>query len=418
MKLGLWVLAALAAGIVAGLLAGGADPAVAQAARGLTVVGAVWLDALRMTIVPLIFSLLVAAIANISAAAQAGPLARRALTLFAVLIIAAAIYGIAATEAALAIWPVDPTSAAALVASAPPTEAAPALDAGAWLRTLLPTNIVAAAAEDAILPVVAFACLFGFAVTRLPTESRALIAGFFQAVGDAMIVIVRWVLLFAPLGVFGLALNLGLESGGAGIGALAHYVIVVSGVTAGSVVIATIIALVASRRAPLETLRALAPVQIVAASTQSSLATLPAMLTATLGPLGVRASTAEFVLPLAVAVFRFTSPIANLAVVMFVAHVSGVEPTLAQIALGVAAAFAVSVSSVGLPGQTSFFASIAPICLVMGVPVALLPILLAVEVIPDVFRTIGNVSADVAATLATDRRRADDDAPQRMRTPD
>lgn len=97
------------------------------------------------------------------------------------------------------------------------------------------------------------------------------------------------------------------------------------------------------------------------------------------------------------AVFRITSPVANLAVVLYCAQLFGIPIGLEQILIGGIVAFAVSVASVGLPGQVSFFASIAPICIAMGVPVELLPLLLAVEVIPDIFRTIGNVTADLAA---------------------
>jgi Na+/H+-dicarboxylate symporter len=62
-------------------------------------------------------------------------------------------------------------------------------------------------------------------------------------------------------------------------------------------------------------------------------------------------------------------------------------------------AFAVSVGSVGLPGQVSFIASVAPICAALGLPVDVLGILVAVEILPDIFRTIGNVTADVAVTV-------------------
>jgi len=107
------------------------------------------------------------------------------------------------------------------------------------------------------------------------------------------------------------------------------------------------------------------------------------------------------VLPLAVAVFRLTSPVANLAVVYFVAHVYGIQPSLTQMLAAGFVALAVSVGSVGLPGQISFFVSVTPICIALGAPLELLPILLAVEVIPDIFRTIGNVTGDlgVAAML-------------------
>ena len=65
-------------------------------------------------------------------------------------------------------------------------------------------------------------------------------------------------------------------------------------------------------------------------------------------------------------------------------------------------AFVISIGTVGLPGQASFFASIAPICVALGVPVEILAVLLAVEVIPDIFRTVGNVTADMAVTVVLD----------------
>jgi len=112
---------------------------------------------------------------------------------------------------------------------------------------------------------------------------------------------------------------------------------------------------------------------------------------------------AGLVLPLAVAIFRMTSPVANLGVVFFICHVSGIQPSVGQLIAAGVVAFAVSISSVGLPGQVSFFVSISPICLAMGAPIELLPLLLAVEVIPDIFRTVGNVSADLAVTAILNR---------------
>lgn len=136
----------------------------------------------------------------------------------------------------------------------------------------------------------------------------------------------------------------------------------------------------------------------VSAATQSSLASLPVMLEACLRGLGIPARVADVTLPLAVAIFRFTSPVANLAVCFFVAHLYGIEPSFLQIVGAVIVAFAVSVGSVGLPGQVSFIASVGPICLALGVPIEVLGVLLAVEVIPDIFRTLGNTTADVGAT--------------------
>lgn len=415
MKQGLWVLAALAAGIAVGTwLAAAGAPWMKDAAQIGVSLGQVWLDALRMTLVPLIVSILITAIAAMAESAAAGPLARRALAVFAVLIVASACYAIPATHALLAWWPIAPGSAEALLAGSAPTEsAAPAasgaFDLGRWAQSLVPSNVVAAAAEDAVAPLVVFACLFGFAATRLDPAQRAPLLGFFQGLSSAMLVIVGWVLALAPVGVFGLSLSLGLSAGLEAFGALAHYVAIVSIVTIGVAIAAILLGMASAAVSPIAYLRGTAPVIAVAASTQSSLASLPAMLTAATERLNIAPRTASFVLPLAVAVFRMTSPAANLAVVVFLAHLYGVDPSLPQWAAAIAVAFAVSVSSVGLPGQTSFFASVAPICLTVGLPVTALPLLLAVEVIPDVFRTIGNVTADVGATslLDADRRRSE-----------
>ncbi|OYX17780.1 MAG: dicarboxylate/amino acid:cation symporter, partial [Brevundimonas diminuta] len=102
------------------------------------------------------------------------------------------------------------------------------------------------------------------------------------------------------------------------------------------------------------------------------------------------------VLPLAVAVFRITSTVANLAVAIYCAKLFGVALSPQVLLAGSVAALAISVGTVGLPGQVSFFASIGPICLAMGIPLQVLPLLLAVEVVPDIFRTLGNVTADLA----------------------
>jgi Na+/H+-dicarboxylate symporter len=213
-----------------------------------------------------------------------------------------------------------------------------------------------------------------------------------------MVVIVRWILLAGPIGVLGLSIGVGLRAGLGAAGTLAHYVAVVAGVTAASTVLAWLIAVTAGREPVGRFTAAAAPVWAIAASTQSSLASLPAMLQAALGSLKIPARIADVVLPLAVAIFRFTSPVANLSVCFFIAHLYGVEPTMLQILGSIVVAYAVSIASVGLPGQVSFVASFAPICLALGVPTDLLGILIAVEVIPDIFRTLGNTTADMAAT--------------------
>ena len=115
-------------------------------------------------------------------------------------------------------------------------------------------------------------------------------------------------------------------------------------------------------------------------------------------------STSGVVLPMAVAIFRFTGPCMNIAVAVYVAHVFGISLGPSQYAAGIAAAAITTMGAVSLPGQISFVSSIAPIAIAMGVPIEPLALLVAVETMPDLVRTIGNVTMDVAVTTVIARR--------------
>ncbi|NJC41441.1 Na+/H+-dicarboxylate symporter [Brevundimonas alba] len=401
--------------LVAGLLAGAAAQAWGIPGGTGTVavvegLGQLWLNALRMTIIPLVFALLVTGIASISDAAATGRLALKAVAVFAALLVGATLYGILASEGLHAIWPIDPEGGRLLLSGATGDAAVRENVGGggltAFLTSLAPANPIRAAAEDAILGIVVFAIVFGFAATRLPDRLRQPLTVFFEAVAEAMIVIVHWVLLAAPVGVFALSLGVGLRAGLGAAGVLGHYIGIVVLALIGLILLTYAVAVVWGRVSLPRFARAAAPAQVVAFSTQSSLACLPVMVERARDRLGVSAATAGLVLPLAVAVFRITSTVANLAVCIYVAHLHGIPLTPGVLIAGGVTALAVSVGTVGLPGQVSFFASIAPIAIVMGLPLEVLPLLLAVEVVPDIFRTIGNVTADLAAARIVEGRDA------------
>jgi proton glutamate symport protein len=404
-SLSFFVIAALVAGVVVGALAQETDAPWLTGTLGVVEsLGQVWLNALRMTVIPLVFSLLVTGIVSIADAASTGRIAVRSLMVFGVLLVGATVYAILAGLGLLALWPIDPEAGRALLAGVPSDSLATVGEAArtdglrAFLASLAPANLIKAAADDGVLAVVVFALAFGFAATRIKAELRRPLAGFFEAVAETLVVIVHWVLLAAPFGVFALALGVGLRAGLGVAGTLAHYVAIVCLSQIGLILIIYVVAVVWGRISLGRFARAVAPAQVVAVSTQSSLASLPVMIERARDWLGVPQTTAGLVLPLAVAVFRITSPVANLAVCLYVAQLNGVELSLAALIAGGLTAIAVSIASVGLPGQVSFFAAVGPICLAMGLPLGVLPLLLAVEVIPDIFRTVGNVTGDLAAT--------------------
>lgn len=360
-------------------------------------VGGMWLDGLRMTIVPLVVALLVTGIASTASAAKAGGVAARTLGLILVLLWTSSALGWALSEALAALWPIPPEGAAALRAAlgAQTTALPPTPGIAEFLRGVVPSNAIRAAADDQMLPLILFTGTFAFALTRLPDAPRLLLTRAFEALADTMLIVIGWVLWLAPLGVFALALVVGARAGIGAAGALGHYVVTLSLIGLAVGLLAYPLALVAGRVGFGAFARAVAPAQAVAISTQSSLASLPAMLGAA-ARIGVPATTAGIVLPMGVALFRVTGPAMNLGVALYVANWFGIVLGPAQIAVGIAVAAITTMGAVSLPGQVSFVSSIGPIALAIGVPLEPLLLLIAVETIPDIFRTLGNVTMHVA----------------------
>ncbi|HEY6964240.1 MAG TPA: cation:dicarboxylase symporter family transporter [Erythrobacter sp.] len=390
--------AALVGGLGAGIVG-----AMAGAPQGVTdiagLIGGLWLRALQMTIIPLVAALLVLGLVQMILAARVGTVARRMIALMVFVQLAGGAFTSLVMPPLLRAFPV-PQGASAFLAQTPADvgEVPKVLD---FLASLVSPNIVAAAAETAMLPLTLFFVMFAVAITRLPEDQGEKLLGFFHALGNAMLLIIGWVLAAAPVGVFALAYGVGVQSGGGAFAALGHYVLSVTLMGTFILVLAYAIAIGLGRTGG-RFISAMLPAQAVALSTQSSLASLPAMLDSA-GRLGIRPSTAEFVLPLAVVIFRATSAAMNLAVVYYIAALAGVDVTPTVAIAGILIASVISLSAVSLPGSISFVVSIGPIALAMGVPVEPLALLVAVEMLPDLMRTLGNVTMNVAVTSAVDR---------------
>ena len=391
----------LAAGIALAAFAPGSVGPVITVAQPI---GSAWLNALQMTIVPLVVSLLITGVAATAEAAQAGRLAGRAIALYVALLALSATAAALVTPLLLALFPIPADSAASLRAAIPGLHAmsvAPPL--GEFLAAIIPTNIVKAAAENAFISLIIFALIFAFAMTRIDAKGRALLTAFFTAVRDAMLVVIEWILWIAPVGVSALALVVGARAGTGAFGALVHYILIVAGVGVIVSLAAYPIAVFGGRVRIGDYARAALPSQAVAISTQSSIASLPSMVEGA-SALGVPVATSGITLPLAVAIFRATGPAMNLAVAIYVAFWFGVPLSPAVLAVGVVVATLTSLGSVSLPGTISYVSAIAPIAAAIGAPVAPLGLLVAVETIPDIIRTLGNVMMDLATTVTLSRR--------------
>jgi Na+/H+-dicarboxylate symporter len=394
-------------GLVLGLALGIGAAAIGWADALLPVsspIGHVWLNALKMTIIPLVMALLVTGVAATAEAASAGRIAARSIVTFIAFLWCFSALAALVVPALLDLWPLAPDAAqglqSALATAKPVGEVAPFSE---FLVAIVPTNAIAAAANDSFLPFIVFTLVFAFALMRLPAEQRQRLIDLFEALRDTMLVMIGWILWIAPLGVFALAFTVGAQAGVSAFGALIHYILIVSSVGVLILLLGYPVAMLGGRVPLVRFARAVAPAQAVALSTESSLASLPAMLRGA-EALGIPVATSGVVLPLATAIFRATSPAMNLAVAIYVAHWFGIELDTRTLLTGLAVAAITTMGSVSLPGQISFVASIAPICIAMGVPIAPLGLLVAVETLPDIVRTIGNVTMDVAVTATVAAR--------------
>jgi len=283
-------------------------------------------------------------------------------------------------------------------------EGATAVGFSAWLTSLIPTNPIAAAANGAMLPLILFTLLLAMAIAHTAAEGRDVLLRFFRALGDAMQILVRWVIWCAPVGIFALMLPLGAHGGAGFAGAIGFYIAAYS---LASVLFVLLLypALAMLARLPMRDFaQAALPAQLIAFSSSSSIASLPALVRGADERLKLPKDVTGFVLPLAISTFKFAAPVSWTFGTLFVAW-------FYQVNLGPAEYFTIAFAAIFLafaaPGvPRGAFLMLAPLFLSIHVPVEGIGILIAVDAIPDLFATVLNATGDLAATVLVARRPA------------
>jgi proton glutamate symport protein len=402
MSLALRVLIGLVLGLVSGIAVALAGvPWLDAAAAAVEPVGALWVNAIRMTVVPLVFSLLVVGIAGGAGTTVTRRIGGGALALFVVFIAASTLLAALAAPPLLGLIRPDPTAVAALRAALGGTvpaavELPPFRN---WLVELVPANPIRAAADGAMLPLVIFTVILGLALARV-ASARDHVVPFFRVIADAMFVIVGWILAVAPVGVFALVLPLAARAGPALAGALGQGVLVMCALVLVALAALYPVAVIGAGVPLRRFARAVAPAQVVGFGTRSSLASLPALMAGARDGLGLPPAITGLVLPAAVSVFKYASPVARITGTLFIAHLFGIELGAAQVAAIAAALGVLSFYSPGIPSGGLFV--MAPIYMTFGLPVEGIGLLIAVDIVVDTLITTANVTANltVAALLA------------------
>jgi Na+/H+-dicarboxylate symporter len=404
-----WIaLGALAVGLLAGAaLAGAGVSWIEQLVGVLQPIGTLWINAVRMTIVPLVVSMLIAAVASAESARSMGRLGGALFAYFIVMMVIIGVYTALLAPPLLAGLLIDPASAEALRATAASRsqEVSAAVGGlggiGDRVAELIPYNPMRAAADTNMVQLVVFALILGAALSQVATELRDTAIRFFRSISEAMLVVVRWVFIAAPIGVFALAVVVGARLGYAAVAAVGYYVVVFVALMFGIMLMFYVTAVVIGR-VPLRLFAtAVAPAQVIAIGSRSSSAALPAMIEAARDILKMPPRIISFVLPTAVAIFRVSTPVSFVMGALFLGKLYDVPLDTGQIVALVALSIPLTFSVPPVPSGSIFL--MAPVFAGMGIPVEGVAILIAIDVIPDIMKTTAIVTAHMSSAAVANR---------------
>ncbi|MFC0172868.1 dicarboxylate/amino acid:cation symporter [Vibrio comitans] len=273
---------------------------------------------------------------------------------------------------------------------------------GFWdtVTGMIPTNFFQSLNEANILQILVFCLFFGIAVSSLEKERRDPLINGVNAIVDAMVWMINKVMLIAPLGVFGLMAD---AVGSFGFGALMVvfklFVVYVAAILIFGFVVYPILVHVFTKTSAKKFLVAMKKPQAVALSTASSMATLPVTMNTVENELGVKNSTASFVLPLGATINMSGNAIYYGLVAIFFAQMFGIDLSLGAYIAIIATSTLGAVGQAGVPGP-SFL--VVAVLLAAGIPIEGLPLLFALDRIFDMIRTALNITGDAACAVIVD----------------
>jgi proton glutamate symport protein len=377
-----------------------------RASEFLSPLGALWVNALQMAVLPLLITQLLSTLVRVDAEPSIGRIGRGAVLLFVAFLTVGGLLSVIVTTQLvtwlppggelLAGWRVEP-----VIPGAPAALAATPVTFADWFKSLVPRNPFEAAARGSVLQLLVFTVLFGLAAARLPQDSREALARPIQALAAAMMTLVHWILLLTPVGVFVLMLGVMLQTGTGALQVLGVYIVGLSVLMLMCTVLLYPVTALVARVSMRRFARGVAPAQLVAAGTQSSLAALPALMHGAKDHLALPASSAGFSLTLAVSTFKLNQPIYLIFQLLLLSHVFAVPLGVEQIGMYLLATVVFSFSVAGIPGGGGA-PSTLPLLVAFGLPIEGAMLLDAANTIPDIFMTVLNVTADmsVATMLA------------------
>ena len=380
------VLLALAIGVAAGIaIAASHKASLIAAADFISPIGTLWVNAIRMTVIPLVVSLLIVGVCSAADITSVGKLGGRTLLVFLMLLAIVAIAVMPLVYLLFGFLPAHTAAPSGFVIGERQTFAK-------WLTSLLPTNPIAAAATGDMLPLILFALLFALAIAK---SGEKTLVQFFQAVVNAMLILVRWIIWLAPIGVFALVLPLAAHAGASVAGAFGFFIAAYSLACVLVILLLYPVVRIATGIPIRRFARAALPPQLIAFSSSSSIASLPALIDAAERDLELPKDVVGFVLPLAASMFKIAAPLSWTVGAFFVGWFYGIPLGISQLATIAFAALFLAFAAPGVPRGA--FIMLTPLFLAIGLPAEGIGLLIAVDAIPDTFASTLNSTGFLAA---------------------
>lgn len=384
-------------GLGVGLGAAMTDSLVLHAiARESAPVGKLFINAIKMIVIPLVVAIIFSSVARLGDVRKLGKIGGMTLAFYWVTLVPAILIGMGVMTLGLQFVPDMAT---------PPVQdiSIPKLQSMTdFIVSLVPSNPFAAAAGGKILPLIVFTALFAAAAGTLPAERKDRMIAAAEDIGEALIKLVWWILLCAPIGVFGLIAPATAQMGWGIIQSLGVFIISVAvGLLIFVGVVFVPLLLLFAKIGPIRFFKSILGSASIAFSTTSTAAAIPVTREEVTNNLNISETTTDLLVPLGASLFRPGSALFQGAAIVFLAHIYGVPIAIGTVGAVLLATFLVSLTVAPVP--SSSVVTMAPALDAIGVPVAGLALILGVDRIPDMMRSVVNLVGQITATVLVDR---------------
>ncbi|MGD9899208.1 MAG: dicarboxylate/amino acid:cation symporter [Calditrichaceae bacterium] len=359
----------------------------------LSILGTIFLRALRMIIVPLIVSSIISGVTSIGSAENFGRMSLKTFTYYISTSLLAILTGLILVNL------IQPGVGAELGFEKIPEELSANVERlGDTLLGIIPTNPLASMVNGDILPTIFFSLLFGFFITRAPEPYNQKMTDFFQGVFEVMMKLSHFIILFTPIGVFSLMAKIVAQTGTDVFLPLGGYMVtVILALTIHAVITLPALLYFIGGINPVSHVKAMSAALMTAFSTSSSSVTLPLTMDCIENNAGASNKVSSFVLPLGATINMDGTALYECVAAMFIAQVYGIELGFTQQFIVVLTALLASIGAAGIPMAGLVMMTI--ILGAVGLPLEGLGLILAVDRVLDMMRTSVNVWSDSCGTI-------------------